>query len=548
LGQPEKSAEFKDRTVLFGVSTVNVDPGRLTSRHCKAELTTRTYLVHRTARPAVLLEFLKRNPAITDELKWTLAENGGLDPTALKLKNKDGKVMTQKPNAADSTMAMPAKDAWLSLGDDDPGSKETALPLAVAVSPLTDALAIDSAASYRQRKEFAFLLALAYQQAGMTGSAETMLQRIEQNELDVGMSEYENDVTSYSVGGCFGYRVVPRLTNPLNTATGKVEPDRVLRRQTFPVLVILGFDTEDLQLKVGRDGDKLRLYEPCLHLDQTPSWLPMRGGSTRFGRFSESKRLELMRRLDRLNEQVKDAKKANKPKGFPSNTVRYMSRRRVQYQNKLFSTWVNVPLPESLILDNTPLLTSGSEATASKPREVSPTLKVLVVDSKGSFEPKAIQYVVSDPGATTTIEKLEVKASLDKLLGTVATVVSADKKITFTFTPEAPLAYVKETVQLSFTISYKKPKADGTEPENVSYKTSSTALAVHRQEGATTVTLTPLESTTGKATGYKAELGGGSSEQGQAAAIGLIKSALDASRNTGEDVKVDVNVNATETK
>jgi hypothetical protein len=423
----------------------------------------------------------------------------------------------------------------------------------MAVSPLTDSLAIDSTASYRQRKEFAFLLALAFQQVGMTAEARAMLQRVEQDQFDLGMSEYENDVTSYSIGGGFGYRVAPRLTNYPNTVARKVEPSRALRRQTFPVLVIFGFDMMDLQLNVAKVGGKLKLMEPWLLLDQSPAWLPIQERSSRFGGFSESKRLKLVQRMQSLSKQVEDdmdKSAADRSTKLALSTLRYMDSRQRQYKNKLLSTWAEVALPEELILANTALLgtTSSGGGKAPTPLEVLPALAVLEANSSGTFKPSSVQYVVNDPGATTTIEGLEVKASLDKLLGTVAAVVSADKKITITFTPKAPLAYVKETVQMSFTISYKKPKADGTTPENVSYKTSSTALVVHRQEGTTTVTLTPLESTTGKATGYKAELGSGSSEQGQAAAIGLIKSALDASRNTGEDVKVDVNVNATETK
>jgi len=86
-------------------------------------------------------------------------------------------------------------------------------------------------------------------------------------------------VNSYSEGGLFGWQIGPRfraMKNPRGDKKGGL-PGNILERQTFPALIIVGFNQQDLAPRVTVISNKVCVLEPHLTFRTVPRWLPLDG-------------------------------------------------------------------------------------------------------------------------------------------------------------------------------------------------------------------------------------------------------------------------------
>lgn len=167
-------------------------------------------------------------------------------------------------------------------------------PLVAAVSPMTEVQSLDLSSSIRQQQAFAIRLALVMSGFGAQAEAAGLMQHVDRLEQDVTTRTALNNVASYSnSGGMFGYQIGPDLRALTSVAPGGrgdsiftglgnlflgqryPGPGMMLQRQTFPVLIAIGLDKDDLDLKLDYRAGKLEIMEPQLEFRQTTRWVPL---------------------------------------------------------------------------------------------------------------------------------------------------------------------------------------------------------------------------------------------------------------------------------
>ncbi len=167
-------------------------------------------------------------------------------------------------------------------------------PLVAAVSPMTEVQSLDLSSSIRQQQAFAIRLALVLSGFGAKAEAAGLMQHVDRLEQDVTTRTALNNVASYSnSGGMFGYQIGPDLRALTSVAPGGrgdsiftglgnlllgrryPGPGMMLQRQTFPVLIAIGIDKHDLDLKIQYFDGRFQIVEPQLEFRQTFRWVPL---------------------------------------------------------------------------------------------------------------------------------------------------------------------------------------------------------------------------------------------------------------------------------
>ncbi len=247
LQSSQNPAAMLGKHKLFAAAMVSVTPGWRTRADFAARLTIRPGLPYEDARPEVARHVL-------DELK------SGASPVLN---------CEQLKNAAAGTLKYPLQPK----GDPKP-------PAAVsAVSPMTDTQHLQLANSQRQRKERALQLAIALQSAGLDAGAKLFYEHLQDLEKDILTDNREVPVTAYATGHQFGYEIGPELWSQTDPTASKPKPGYRLVRQSFPTLILLGFDDEQLKPRLKCDAKKPdaapTVVEPQLHFQQTRRWIPL---------------------------------------------------------------------------------------------------------------------------------------------------------------------------------------------------------------------------------------------------------------------------------
>ena len=236
---------------LFAAAMVSVTPGWRTRSDFAARLSVRPTLRFETARPEIARQVRSevKNRDGSDALCWQLA------------------------GAAADTL-----NYRLFLKDEE--GKQPAVPAAItAVSPMTDTQHLRLASSLRQRKERALQLALALQSAGFDGGAKQFYEYLQDLEKDMLTDNREVPITAFATGSQFGYEIGPELWSQADPAASKPKPGYRLVRQSFPTLILLSFDNEQLKPRLQCKPDDLKappeVLEPRLHIEQTRRWVPL---------------------------------------------------------------------------------------------------------------------------------------------------------------------------------------------------------------------------------------------------------------------------------
>lgn len=221
-------AKLLGRQKLFAAAMVSVTPGWRTRSDFAARLTVRPELRFETARAEVADHFLKQ-----------LNES-------VRMAGECGKPLPSLIPAAIS-----------------------------AVSPMTDTQHLKLSNSLRERKERAIQLAIALQSAGLDAGAKLFYEHLKDLEKDVLSDNREVPITAIATGSQFGYEIGPELWSQTDPSASKPKPGYRLVRQSFPTLILLSFDDDQLKPRLKCDQGRQSVEEPHLYIEQTRRWVPL---------------------------------------------------------------------------------------------------------------------------------------------------------------------------------------------------------------------------------------------------------------------------------
>lgn len=304
LGEPEKMSKFTGQKVLFGVSTVSINPGWLTTQNFAADVSTKISMTYVPAREAM-------RDALIKHLDTMVKPSTDKSPDKIPDKRIDRSQTTEKEPAASSSntfaqlsqciteslqVATPDVSSWC----DDPQLDQIAEPyhqeqlnryilrsckpsdvLVSAVSPMSDAQLLDSQSSLSRQVELAARIQLALSYAGAKAAADTFGQWAKRQQEDIQSRSVNVVVNSYSMsGGIFGFQVGPKLLASPSQSSGSASVEK-LTRQSFPTLLIMGYDEQEVGARVlikkeeSTNKTYCHVVEPDLRLDTMTSWKPL---------------------------------------------------------------------------------------------------------------------------------------------------------------------------------------------------------------------------------------------------------------------------------
>ncbi|MEW8410631.1 MAG: hypothetical protein AB2696_17470 [Candidatus Thiodiazotropha sp.] len=259
LGQPQDAQKFQGKSTLFGVAMVSVTPGWRTLQNFAAELTVRPTLTWKPARR---------------EIKdWVIeSSDNQLCDQNRKFPRLSVTPSQQQALTISSEKLTPKFERSVGIIEGDSPFSGIA-----AVSPMTDIRNLQLASSIRSREEQALSLALALRTLGAKVEAQAFFNYLEQFEQDVLTRNEDVPVAAFSTGSQFGYQVGPVLRGLDDPTFSKPRPVYKMTRQTFPVLILLGFDDEVLRpvIACSASDHMVEVYEPHVKFEQLRRWVPL---------------------------------------------------------------------------------------------------------------------------------------------------------------------------------------------------------------------------------------------------------------------------------
>ncbi|NIP53881.1 MAG: hypothetical protein GWN00_05685, partial [Aliifodinibius sp.] len=316
LGNPARTARFKDKLMLFGVSMVSITPGYVTREGYTGELSVACCYNYDIARRNLLEKIEKVEESKGDKGDTELLKL--IKKVINKKRIKWDKCNLSEKQYIDKHILQRYQKVF----------REEFTPLAAAVSPMTDVDALDLSSSIRNQTFSAMKISAALSYAGFKGQAEVFDNWARKLEQDTQTRTSYAAITSFSSGRHFGFRIRPRLKAIRDDAALDKTPGYVLENQTFPVAVIVGFDTDDLKLAFDfeRKGNgrikwdpngmaRIIAYEPTIEFHQTTNWLPNKEVSLwdkLWGNeLTETRRLEWLDSYIKETEKIIPVKKTN---------------------------------------------------------------------------------------------------------------------------------------------------------------------------------------------------------------------------------------------
>jgi hypothetical protein len=302
LGEPDKMSKFTGQKVLFGVSTVSVNPGWLTQKGFAADVSTRVSVSYVPARAAVR-KLVQEQDKLPEALKACLSQS----LSDRSLETETVKDWCHQPSAIP-----------------DPYDREELAPyvlhscqgsdlLVAAVSPMSDAQLMDSQSALRRQRELAMQIKLALSYAGAKVAADTFAKWAEQQQQDIQSRGANVVVNAYSSsGGVFGFQVGPRLGADPELKDKKASTEKLVR-QSFPTLLIMGFDPQTPGPKVLVRTERVNesttkavcnVVEPELIMQTSTRWQPL---NKKAARLSEEEYFALRASIDRAFVNLQDA-------------------------------------------------------------------------------------------------------------------------------------------------------------------------------------------------------------------------------------------------
>ena len=236
--------------MIFGISMVSVNPGWRTEHNHIAEVALRVHYEDKDASEEVAA-------AVVAYLKTTVPK--GTDVSQMK---SIAELKSVAPQAEWKRFEKQRRDSYTA-------------PLVLAVSPMNDAQVLDLGDTKRKQVALALELAAAYQMAGLGAQADVLTKWAKTTQTDVQTRSENIFYNGYSVGGgLVGFEIGPRLA-AMDVKDLGHGPTTVLGRTSFPVLIMVAIDPEDLWPRI--EGTELK--EPRLLISQSGSWKPLTKGT-----------------------------------------------------------------------------------------------------------------------------------------------------------------------------------------------------------------------------------------------------------------------------
>jgi Fibronectin type III domain len=363
MGNPQLAQAFHNKRILFGVCTVSVNPGWRTHKDYAANVAMLCRYRSVVARATIVQRYLK-DPTIPAALRLRLSLDLNMplpvDYAAVKTVQNIGNeakctaLEKWQPNA--DTPTPPLDGHTLQILSENTGNPTIPLtyqrearvnvcPLVAAVSPLTDVQTLDLSSSYRQEEELAINLAFQLQLTGASAQAQAFLNYAKALQQDFSTLTPNVVANSYSTGATFGFQVGPQLRAIEEARQGKSSgPGEILERQSFPALVIFGFEADDTLpfVTVGSDG-KYQLMEPEVTAQSADNWVPVDGGRSDYHPlWSETERLQLAYWYKKYLGRVTNT-------GLDDSVSSYVNIRGTELCSLVFGNEFDFTLPEELV-------------------------------------------------------------------------------------------------------------------------------------------------------------------------------------------------------
>lgn len=324
MHSPTTPSGLLGKQKLFATAMVSVTPGWHTRSDFAARLTIRPTLRFEPARAEV-------NRHVLGDLRkgdGTVSNCGQL---------RDSATDSVKYHFADSNAIAPAAIS--------------------AVSPMTDTQRLQLSNSQRQRKERALQLALALQSAGLDAGAKLFYEHLKDLEKDVLTDNREVPITAFATGHQFGYEIGPELWAQTDPSASKPTPGYRLVRQSFPTLILLGFEDEELRPRLKCDAERPNatptVVEPHLYIQQTRRWIPLTERAAASGPIDGE--------IAALNDQITRAylsSQACKDKSVAPNVCDQINARGNALAEELMGNNQQQPLPLCMVVPDLPRCTA----------------------------------------------------------------------------------------------------------------------------------------------------------------------------------------------
>ncbi|WP_217631672.1 hypothetical protein [Methylomonas sp. LWB] len=297
LGDPSMANQFKGKVLFIASSMVSVNPGWRTREGFFARLSAEMKIDYAPASYQAKQKFLEQTQIPCDVRKtvkstWNIEEDKS--PQDSKKTESTGSEDANTKNAKQdidncntSTTLEYFPNEYILSENEDIWPK----PLIAAVSPLTASQTLDLSNSERSVMEFSLALAGILKEMNLDGQASIFEQFVRSNQSDSRSRTVNTVVNSYSInGGQFGYQIAPQFVG-LDIQDENNRSANILQPQSFPVLLLIGLDQNDLNLRVrkcvlppaldpdgeksckqGSGSDQWKIMEPHLAMTQNFDW------------------------------------------------------------------------------------------------------------------------------------------------------------------------------------------------------------------------------------------------------------------------------------
>lgn len=283
----------------------------------------------------------------------------------------------------------------------DKEQENDGFPLVSAISPMTETEALDLSSSIRSQEALALSLSFALRSSGLGAQAEAFEEFAKSRQFDVRTRSASAAINSYSSPGMFGFQIGPRLkalADPSNTKNG---PSNVLERQSFPALIVIGFDRDDLRPKLDIQNGKIQVYETNLNLVQTTSWLPMKNKWYSWAyspRLSERERLEWSSGLADARREARKScyeEASSQCKCQDYSAAKGLMETRISFlKYHAFGSAMRVAIPAEMLVP----LDEPKKSVVPKIAKILPKEVALDKKADGSVEAKTAAFVLTGDG------------------------------------------------------------------------------------------------------------------------------------------------------
>lgn len=344
---------------LYGVSLVSVNPGWRTSNNYNAKLTIIPGVEYSSASDATRSRYIEENPG--------KCESELIKPTLNRIQKKILLVTAIEKIQSERINKDLCKD--FNIGELEEknnvvgGFKYSGSM--TAISPLSSSLILDLSFSKRDQLEFSLALALALRSAGQEVQAQAFLDYAKSIQSDFQTLSEENSITISKIGNELEIEVGPRF-KAIKSAGQDNNAGRILERQTFPVLFMIGLTNEETKMKFVKAEGGVDLLEPAFGIMQQQNWSRNEkiGWLNKPKRDDEGTRMKLSDDLDKIIDHCNDP---------IASRVCY---RAISLSNKIGGNFTYFKLPPNILVPR-------KKSTTPAVTKIIPSSVVLKKDANG---------------------------------------------------------------------------------------------------------------------------------------------------------------------